>query len=475
MTVSRPVNDAATDCAVYLFHRDLRMTDNTTLNVALENEKRICLVFICDPVQIDSTRNKFFSNNACQFMCESLLEIPRLNVFVGDTITVLQNHIPKFKRLYQNLDLSKFAVSRDARIRSFCEKNDVDFIAHEDYSLFARETLRDITHREHPYVVFSPFYKLCVRHISAIPKPHTTTARRVDFVALPNAKHIDVLKTFYQFNAELASRGGRKNAERLLSGLHNFKDYPRTRDFPALNGTTKASAHLKFGTMSIREMLWTCVGQLGEDHALVRELFFREFYFHIYSQNPLSQRGHALNTMADHRVNWSKNGRIWRAWQRGMTGYPLVDAGMRELNATGWMHNRCRMIVSNFLSKLCGIDWRLGMTYFYTHLVDCDAFSNAAGWQWSAGVGADAQPPFRVFNPFLQSRKFDKDAAYIKRWIPELRDVSPRDIHSWNVELRSKYPDIEYPFPVIDYATASRSRRCQLKRTIKLSTVVPPS
>jgi deoxyribodipyrimidine photo-lyase len=449
--------------AVFLFHRDLRIKDNTALNMALQREQHIFPVFICDPAQIDRKRNDYFSNNACQFMCESLQEIPNLNIFAGDTVDVL-DRLPKFSRLYQNKDLSKFALERDERIMRFCRSRKIEFVTDEDYSLFPKDFFVSGNKRKHPYLVFAPFYKLCLRCIADIRRPVYRTKKSV-FLLAPNSDSIKILEQFYDFNPELAQRGGRKNAEKLLKRITVFKSYGNTRDFPGLPlGTTKASAHLKFGTMSIREMFWTCVDVLGKSHALVRELLFREFYFHIYAHDPALQRGVAVYPALDRGVRWSADVKIICAWKSGKTGFPLVDAGMREMNSTGWMHNRCRMIVANFLAKLCGIDWRIGMQYFYTRLVDCDAFSNSAGWQWCASVGADAQPAFRVFNPFIQSYKFDRKAIYMKRWIPEIQEIDPKDIHNWNdATVREKYPDVMYPAPCVHYATSAAAARKRYK------------
>jgi deoxyribodipyrimidine photo-lyase len=267
------------------------------------------------------------------------------------------------------------------------------------------------------------------------------------------------LSQFYNLNPSLAIRGGRSNALKMtLRNMKAFKDYHKERDFPALQKTTRMSPHLKFGTVSIREMYWAIRDTLGKDHGLIRELVFRDFYLKIYALRPELQRGVALLDTFDKQVPWKYDKRLFEAWKQGRTGYPMVDAAMQELNVTGHQHNRMRMLCSSVLTKYFLIDWRWGLKYYYTQLVDADVFSNTAGWGFSSSTGADAVPYFRApFNPFIQSQKFDPDAQYIKRWIPALADVATKDIHKWfDPAIRAKYPaDIGYPAPVMDHKEAS--------------------
>jgi deoxyribodipyrimidine photo-lyase len=245
--------------------------------------------------------------------------------------------------------------------------------------------------------------------------------------------------------------------QRIRTGA--LKDYAGQRDYPAKPGTTRASPHLKFGTISIREMFHVIhkTPGYGLEHGLIRELIFRDFYLKIYALQPELQRGTALLHTLDKAIPWSYNKTLFQKWTTGTTGFPLVDAGMRELNATGFQHNRVRMLTSSTLTKYFLIDWRWGLKYFYQHLVDADVFSNTAGWGFSSSTGADAVPYFRApFNPFIQSQKFDKDATYIHQWVPELAAVAPADIHRWgDATIRAKYPGITYPAPVIDQKEAS--------------------
>jgi deoxyribodipyrimidine photo-lyase len=210
--------------------------------------------------------------------------------------------------------------------------------------------------------------------------------------------------------------------------------------------------------VSVREVYWACVGAFGtRDHPLIRELMFREFYMKIYALRPELQRGTAYQRALDERIPWVYDKTTFNSWANGMTGFPLVDAGMRQLLKEGWCHNRVRMLVASVATKYLLLDWRDCARYFYTKLVDADTFSNTAGWGWASSTGVDATLYFRApFNPFIQSRKFDKDAAYIKEYIPELKDVATKDIHTWfDPTVRAKYANIKYPAPIIDHKEAS--------------------
>jgi deoxyribodipyrimidine photo-lyase len=205
-------------------------------------------------------------------------------------------------------------------------------------------------------------------------------------------------------------------------------------------------------------MYWRIRDLFGKEHALIRELVFRDFYSKIYNLKPELQRGQALHDKLDKAIPWSYDKKLFKAWCDGRTGFPIVDAGMRQLNTIGWQHNRVRMITSNILTKYLLIDWRWGERYFSRMLTDYDPASNNMGWTWSASTGPDAQPFFRApFNPYIQSKKFDPEAEYIKKWVPELAEVEPKDIHRWGEEkIRAKYPNVKYPAPIVDQRDASQ-------------------
>ena len=213
--------------------------------------------------------------------------------------------------------------------------------------------------------------------------------------------------------------------------------------------TTQMSPYLKYGCISVREFFHKIKDKMGLDSALLRQLIWRDFYLHLMYCFPRVLNGKSLKPKYDNIV-WENNTRLFNAWKRGKTGYPIIDANMRMLNETGYMHNRGRLIVSSFLVKLCLVDWRKGEKYFATKLIDYDPASNNGNWQWIAGSGADSQPYFRIFNPWAQSERHDTDAIFIKTWCPELTDVPAKHLHEWDKHYH-EYKNNDYPSPVIDY------------------------
>jgi deoxyribodipyrimidine photo-lyase len=255
-----------------------------------------------------------------------------------------------------------------------------------------------------------------------------------------------------------ASSSGRSQALAILNNLNHLQDYANIRDFPALNGTSQLSAHLKFGTCSVREVFYAITKHLGSDHPLQRQLYWRDFFTHIAYHFP-QVFGHAFNEKFA-ALKWSDNKDYFDAWCQGKTGFPIIDAGMRQLNETGDMHNRVRMIVAAFLVKDLDINWRWGERYFAQHLRDYDPCVNNGNWQWAASTGCDAQPYFRIFNPWRQQQKFDPDCQYIFRWVPELRNTPVDAIHQWHKLHKAS----DYPAPIIDHQIASEQSKEKYKK-----------
>lgn len=449
----------------FIFRRDLRIHDNTTLLKALQDGHTILPIFIFNPKQVDPKKNAYFSNGAVQFMCESLKELakecPSLLCFYGndtDILAKLHTDVP-FSAVYTNKDMSVFAQKRDQELRKWCGSRGIDFISEEDYGLFGSH--EGLLSNGQPYKVLAMYYKRYLKdlHVRAVSNEKLDKS---SFKVI-RSSHVfpwEKIDKLYLHNEQIAQHGGRSLGLAILKKLKMHKNYKNTRDFPALEGTTKVSAHLKFGTISIREMYHACVEAFGtRDHPLIRELIFRDFYMKIYSMQPELQRGSAVLNELDKRIPWKYDKTLWKAWTTGTTGFPLVDAGIRQLLKENWCHNRVRMLVASVATKYLLLDWRDCARWFYCQLVDADTFSNTAGWQWSCGVGVDAVPYWRApFNPFLQSAKFDANAEYIRKYVPELHDVATKDIHKWNDPIvRAKYPSIAYPEPIVDHKEASAS------------------
>lgn len=414
------------EASVFIFRRDLRTQDNTALNKLIQTKTKLIPIFIFNPDQIYADKNPYFSNNCVQFMIESLSELDKqihINYFEGHDIAILETLRKKYKilNIAFNKDYTPFAIKRDAAIAEWCKQHEINLMTVEDYTLFPFGSITNNSKK--PYQVFTPFYKATVKHTP--PKPTTTQ--------LPPKGHIiKVVNHFnkdryYHRNPDIAVNGGRANALQRLK--KNMDQYAKNRDYPALDGTTKLSAYIKFGCISIREVYYHYV----KNKALTRELIWREFYANILYFFP-RVLGRSFKKKYDN-IKWSNNREWFARWCKGETGFALVDAAMKQLNKTGWMHNRCRMIVAMFLTKDLLIDWRWGEKYFATKLVDYDPASNNGGWQWSASTGTDSQPYFRIFSPDLQIKKYDKNYEYIKRWNPDYNDRKPMVDHKERAKI----------------------------------------
>lgn len=473
---------------VFIFRRDLRITDNLAFLDILSQceEEKIPLVpiFIFNPDQIDPVKNDYFSKNCVEFMIQSLKHLStelfdNLYFFHGKDLDVLNKLLLIFDidTIGFNKDYTPYSISRDKEITDWCESKNVHTVTAEDYTLFPMGTI--LTGTNKAYEVFTPFYNNCINRYKDIPRPlefpsalkqHVYNSSSSSSKVPPKFKQLlvkDITKYYFNDpNPNLAVKGGRDNALQILARIKKgeFGKYDTERDFPAQDKTTKLSAYMKFGCVSGREVLHAIKDRHGVKHGLAREIIWREFYANItYAFSHVLQgqlQGHNKSFRQKYdKLHWGYNQEWYTKWCQGNTGVPLVDAAMRQLNTTGWMHNRCRMVVSMYLTKDLLIDWRLGEHYFATQLVDYDPSSNNGGWQWSSSTGCDSQPYFRIFNPYTQSEKFDPQAEYIKKWIPELKDLSPKDIHSWD-KSHLKYTQV-YPKPIVDHSE-------QTKKTIQM-------
>jgi deoxyribodipyrimidine photo-lyase len=429
--------------ALFIFRRDLRIYDNTTLNkIVIKYPKiEIIPIFIFNKKQIDEKVNKYYSKNSAQFLFESLEELSFLNFYYTDTddITIIEEIYKKnnFDIIAYNKDYTPYAKKRDNDINNWANKNKIEIIAFEDYTLNPiKSILKD---NNEPYLKFTPFYKKAI-----LKKPEPLLNKKIKFIKDNNSKKLKDFNFLRPIpNNQILVNGGRIKALEILDKLKKgyFNNYDEERDYPYLNRTTKLSAYIKFGCISIREIYYS----LPLNHGIIRELFWHDFYAIITFYFPYIFET-SFNKKYEN-VKWNNNEELFNKWVNGITGFPLIDAAMRQLKITGWMHNRCRMVVASFLVKNLLIDWRKGEEYFAKSLVDYDPSSNNGGWQWCASTGTDSQPYFRIFSPTLQMKRFDKDCEYIKLWIPELREVSNKIILNWE---QKQYPNINYSKPIID-------------------------
>jgi len=445
---------------LFLFHRDLRLYDNVGLNAALAHAKAVVPVFIFTPTQISPQKNKYFSSAAVQFMIESLTDLNHqlqnnLNIFYGEPTTVLAqiHRTTPIAHIYTNQDYTPYATKRDAALADWCAKQKISWNSYEDYPLLPIETA--LLKPGQPYQKFTPFYNKAKLFDVARPKGKKTASPH-QFIKLKSPHLYDpihIQKKLTGLPPHPAFRGGRTNALARLQHIRNLKDYNIQRNIPSVDGTSRMSAYIKFGCVSVREVYWFVVDTISpnRENALISELFWRDFYLRItyFFPQVLANPNRALRPKYE-AIPWSKNTEHFKSWATGHTGVPFVDAGMRQLNATGWMHNRTRMVTAMFLSKNLLIDWREGERYFATKLIDYDPSSNNGGWQWSASTGIDSQPYFRIFNPYLQSQRFDPEAKYIKQWVPELAKFTPKQITS------PPGDDNPLPPPIIDVKAAAQ-------------------
>ncbi len=446
--------------AVFIFRRDLRLQDNTALLAALAKSKQVVLVFIFDPRQI-TNKNKYLSSNSLQFMLESLqaLQIAAKNAqgkiyfFTGTADQIIKKLITELEpdAIFTNKDYTPFSLVRDQKIEQLCEQYKIAFEQYEDVLLLNPDQIKTKTGKF--YQVFTAFFKNAQLLVVNEPKLKLKLSEKIFYTkTIANSVSLAQIgkELLVDLNPDLVTPGGTIAGHKILNNLAVFKNYLAIRDLPA-HKTTHLSAHLKFGTISVRQAFYAILKHLGPDHALIRQLYWRDFFTYVAYHSP-HVFGQAFNLKYDH-IKWQNDAHKFKLWCAGKTGFPIVDAGMRELNQTGFMHNRVRMITASFLVKDLHIDWRLGEQYFAQKLADYDPAVNNGNWQWVASTGCDAQPYFRIFNPWLQQKKFDPNCVYIKKWLPELKLVNPSVIHTWYKQDDST---INYPKPILDHSVAAK-------------------
>jgi deoxyribodipyrimidine photo-lyase len=406
---SLPQNLITPTTSLFWFRRDLRLQDNAGLYHALEENKEVLPIFIFDSEILDKLEDK--SDLRVTFIHQSLTLMQKQLEEMGDSLLVLYgNPVEIFKELnpkavYTNHDYELYAQQRDGLVKKILEEKGAIFKTFKDQVIFEKEEV--VKDDGKPYTVFTPYSRKWKS------KLEDSTLK-----SYPTEKHFDSLKKTAPLPLLSLSTIGFQETnfsfpERLVK-QSVIEQYDKQRNFPAIAGTTKLSVHLRFGTVSIRKLAQVA---LKKNETWLNELIWRDFYHQILWHFPHVQTK-AFKPAYD-KIEWRNNEKEFAAWCEGKTGYPIVDAGMRELNTTGFMHNRVRMITASFLTKHLLIDWRWGEAYFAKKLLDFDLAANNGGWQWAASSGCDAAPYFRVFNPELQTEKFDPKLEYIKKWVPE--------------------------------------------------------
>jgi deoxyribodipyrimidine photo-lyase len=439
---------------LFIFRRDLRIIDNNGLNLLNEKCNNIYTIFIFTPEQVGSG-NKYKSDNSVQFMISSLEDLSsqiskgggHLYTFFAHNDAVVKDCIKAWdiNIVCFNLDITPYARERDEKIIKLCEHLKTYIMYDFDYYLHQPGTI--VNGSKNSYQKFTPYYNTAKKIKVETPAKMRKMHFKKSEAHIPNKITLELaMKKFVgKENSDILVHGGREEAmKQMRIAAKNIKHYAQTRD-ELSKPTSQLSAYIKFGNISVREVYYA----FKSNHAFIRQLYWREFYAGILYSFP-RVLGHSLNPKYD-KIKWHHNERWFDAWKKGETGFPAVDSGMRQLNATGYMVNRARLITMSFLIKTMLIDWRKGEMYFASKLTDYDPASNNGNILWLMGGGADSQQYTRIFNPFTQAKEHDPKCEYIKTWITELKDVDNDIILNWETEWE-KHKDIKYPKPILDYS-----------------------
>lgn len=415
---------------IFWFRRDLRLNDNVGLYEALRGDHTVLPIFIFDSdilekLPEDDARVTFI-HDTLQNIQSTLKEEHNSSIamFHGKPIDIFKHLVDSYDigAVYTNHDYEPYAKARDEKVASFLNENHIEFKTFKDQVVFEKNEI--VKKDGNPYMVYTPYMKLW-----------KSTFRILDFKDFPSEMILkNLIPTTNLPNLSLSDIGFIKSQQEIKPYLVTsslIQNYEATRNFPSQDSTSKLGPHLRFGTVSIRKMVKNAIAEKNE--IFWQELIWREFFTQILWHFPYTKND-SFKAKYD-RIEWRNNETEFKAWCEGKTGYPLVDAGMRQLNETGFMHNRVRMLVGSFLCKHLLIDWRWGEAYFAEKLHDYDMASNVGNWQWVAGCGVDAAPYFRIFNPTTQIQKFDKDLNYIKQWVPDFQELT-------------------YPMPIVDHKFA---------------------
>lgn len=415
--------------SIFWFRRDLRLHDNIALFNALKSGEKVLPIFIFDTSILD----KLPKNDArVSFIIKELRSMNEhlksfdasIDIYHGKPIEVFESLIKKYPiaSVFTNHDYEPYAIKRDQEIKELLSSENINFNSFKDQVIFEKN---EITKKDgNPYVVYTPYSKKWIEAYEQINHTHYTSEDLLSqLYTQSKAKELTL--------EELGFEETNTPIKNYIFNSRIINEYEETRNFPALDNTSKLGPHLRFGTVSVRQMVSRAEEQ--ENKTFLKELIWREFFMQILWHFPHTHKD-SFKPKYD-RIIWRNNEDDFKKWCNGTTGYPMVDAGMRQLNNTGFMHNRVRMLVGSFLCKHLLIDWRWGEAYFAEKLHDYEMSSNVGNWQWVAGTGVDASPYFRIFNPTSQIKKFDKDFSYIKKWVPDFQELT-------------------YPSPMVDHKFA---------------------
>jgi deoxyribodipyrimidine photo-lyase len=453
-------------CSIVWFRRDLRLDDNLSLFSALQLKEKVQPVFIFDTDILSRFTNK--QDRRLSFIAETLFNMHNDIIRKGGKLLVFHGSakelIPKIaimlkaKNIFAGIDYEPASTKRDEHVQKKLKQHNINLILQNDHLLISPEEV--LKSDKTPYKVFTPYannwYKtLSTKHLKyyQILDQHRYLNNNLELeikpINLSKGPEYILKQIDYEY-VSIKPWFTNKVEEQFNNFVKNkLNKYAVNRDFVALDGTSKLSPYIRFGLISVRKC-YNAVIEKTNSLNWIRELIWRDFYASILHYFPNTVNQEFLSQYR--KIKWDNNYKYFRKWQKGLTGFPIIDAAMRQLQQEGWMHNRARMIVASFLTKDLLIDWRLGEEYFAQNLMDYELASNVGGWQWAASVGTDAQPYFRVFNPTTQSIKFDPQGLYIKKYLPELKEVPIKFIHN-----PKKYDSIlSYPDQIIDHDLARK-------------------
>ena len=449
--------------SIVWFRRDLRISDHPALVAALSESDEIVPVFIIDSKLIERT-----GSNGLAYLAQSLQHLDasldkKLQVIAGQPIEVLKKLQEKYnaQSVHISAEYEPVSAAQDVEI----EKSGIKLVrTGSAYAVAPGRVLKPSD--QTPYRVYTPFYRAWLTHGWRKPeqKPKSITA------VTPDSDSRQFPDWKVPTGVSITEAGEAAANERFKHFQKNGLDnYDEARNFAGIDGTSKMSAHLTWGEIHPRTLL-APLGQSKAHEVFRKEIAWREFYADVLFNNPHTETDYYAPQFA--KMRYDKPGKQFKAWCEGNTGYPFVDAAMRQLLAEGWMHNRTRMVVASFLVKDLHLEWQLGERFFREHLVDYDVASNAHGWQWTAGCGTDASPYYRVFNPVEQGKRFDENGDYVRKYVPELAHLKGIEIHEpWDV-LDGYLKD--YPQPIVNHATERLESLARLDE-IKASKPLPPT
>ncbi|CAN1489879.1 PhrB Deoxyribodipyrimidine photolyase [Methylophilaceae bacterium] len=452
------------------FRRDLRDYDHAALYNALKYSKQVFCVFIFDTSILDHLTDKL--DRRVEFIWESIRELKTAFQAKGSDLIVLHGNprleIPKLanslnvEALFANHDYEPSAIERDTDVAQQLKTINIQFHHYKDHVIFEKNEILTLAGK--PYSVFTPYKNMWLKTVTDFYiKPYPVDQYAKNLAQVSSFSELPSLESMGFKRTNLLGIALPTGMQGAIALFNNFQDrmshYKDTRDFPAIKGVSYLSVHLRFGTISIRHLARTVIQETNTGaQTWLNELIWRDFYVQILYHNPVIASGRAYKTEFE-SLPFPNSRQLFLAWCQGNTGYPLVDAAMRQLNNTGFMHNRLRMVAASFLVKDLLIDWRWGERYFAEKLIDFDLSANNGGWQWAASTGCDAQPWFRIFNPITQSVRFDSQGKFIRKYVPELANCNDKEIHApWLIaparfEVLKLTIGKDYPAPIVDHAT----------------------